>query len=581
MKEFSGIPVSPGIVKGKAFLYLDDSQNVPKYEIRQEDMVREFERFIEATEKAAAEVLHLKKSTKGEIHEQQSRFLDAHLLMLNDPVFSDQVKDNLEKYKQNVEWIILKTVGDLVDSLSSSQDMYMRERAIDFHDVSQRVLNHLMYRERISLKNIPADSILICHTLMPSETISMDRRKVKGIALEVGGKTSHTAILARAFEIPAVLGISGLTDYVNNGDTVIIDGYQGKVIFKPDEETAAQYETIYLSWQKREVKLMTMNKLPAETKDGKHILLKANIEVPEETESVLSHGADGVGLYRSEFLYMQSSGAQSEESQFEAYSEVLKAMRGKPVTIRTLDVGGDKYVPGLLLREEKNPILGWRAIRYCLSELPLFKVQLKSLLRASVFGDLRIMFPMISGIEELDQALRILDEVKEDCAREGHKFNEQIPIGIMIEVPSAALTSDILATRVDFFSIGTNDLIQYTIAVDRGNEKIAYLYEPFHPAVLRLIKNVISNAHEVGIPVTMCGEMAGDPYASVVLLGLGLDIFSMSAFGIPEIKQIIRSVKLSHAEELVGAILEMRSSVEIDRYIKDWMNERFELTKFT
>jgi phosphotransferase system enzyme I (PtsI) len=409
----------------------------------------------------------------------------------------------------------------------------------------------------------------------------MNTRKVKGIAMDAGGKTSHTAILARAFEIPAVLGLSTVTSIARTGDTVIIDGNRGKVIVDPDKDTLKAYEEIIQKWQQREVQLATLNQLPAETQDGKHILLGANIEVPEETDAVIAHGADGIGLFRSEFLFMQPGGVSDEEQQYEAYSRVVKAVEGKPVTIRTLDVGGDKAIPGFEQHSEKNPILGWRAIRFCFSRTDLFKIQLRAILRATVHGDLRIMFPMISGVEEVDRALDILEEAKRECREKGQPFNEDISVGIMIEVPSAALTSDILARKVDFFSIGTNDLIQYTIAVDRGNERIAYLYEPFHPGVLRLIKMVIDNAHNAGIPVNMCGEMAGDPIATVILLGMGLDVFSMSSFSIPEVKQIIRSTSMMEAEELVGEIMEMKSYKEIDEHVRGWMNARYNLEGYT
>jgi phosphotransferase system enzyme I (PtsI) len=356
---------------------------------------------------------------------------------------------------------------------------------------------------------------------------------------------------------------------------MIVDGNKGVVIVDPDKETVERYQSTYIEWHRREVELLTLNELPAETKDGKLIELMANIEVPEETESAMSHGADGVGLYRSEFLFLQPAGNADEDEQFDAYSRVLSAMGGKSVTIRTLDLGGDKIIPSMKAVDEKNPILGWRAIRFCLSERGLFLQQLRALLRASVNGNLQIMFPMISGIEELENALDALEEAKESLGKEGTPIKEDIPVGIMIETPSAALTSDVLARKVDFFSIGTNDLIQYTIAVDRGNERTAYLYEPFHPGVLRLIQIVVDHAHRAGIPVSMCGEMAGDPLAAVILLGMGLDIFSMSAFTIPEIKRIIRSVSMVEAEELVGAISEMKSYVEIDKHVQDWMRERF------
>ena len=395
--------------------------------------------------------------------------------------------------------------------------------------------------------------------------------------MDAGGKTSHTAILARSFEIPAVLGLSNITSHVRNGDEVIIDGNSGRVIVSPDKETRERYLGILKRWQKRELDLLTLNKLAAETKDGKLVKLYANIEISDEIDSAMLHGAEGIGLFRSEFLFLDPQAFSTEEEQYRSYAEVLKKMEGRPVTIRTLDLGGDKFFSKMTeVSEEKNPLLGCRAIRYCLSHREVFRVQLRALLRASVHGNLEVMFPMVSGIEELESLLDFLREVKDELRAEGAPFKEEFPVGIMVEVPSAALTTDILAHKVDFFSIGTNDLIQYAIAVDRGNEKIAYLYEPFHPAVLRLLKMVIDKAHEAGVPVSMCGEMAGDPMAAVILLGLGLDAFSMSSAGILEVKKIIRSVSMAEAKALVKAVMDMHSYNEIDSYVKDWMGKRFD-----
>jgi len=576
MKKLQGISASPGIVIGKVFLYLDENLKIPKYKISSSQIQTEYSRFMEAIEKAKDELNDLKHNSTSEIRDEDVKFLDSHLLMVNDPELFKKIETDLKEKKYNIEWILYDAIENFIDKLNRSEESYFRERTIDFVDVSRRVLNHLLYRERISLSDLQEEVILVAHDLLPSDALQMNKRFVKGIAMDAGGKTSHTAILARSFEIPAVLGLSSIVDTVENGDPIIVDGNSGIVIINPDEETKHRYINTWHEWQKRELKLQTLNALPAETRDGKLIALNANIEVPEEIDSVLSHGSDGIGLFRSEFLFLQPQGLSSEDDQFEHYVKVIKGMAGKSVTIRTLDVGGDKIIPDLDDLNEKNPILGWRAIRFCLSRRDIFKIQLRALLRASIYGNLRIMFPLISGGEELDQIIEFLEEVKSELIKEGIEFDTKVPIGIMIEVPSAALISDILAKRVNFFSIGTNDLIQYTIAVDRGNERIAYLYEPFHPGVLRLIKMTCENAHKNGIPVSMCGEMAGDPIASVILLGLGLDELSMTPFGIPEIKRIIRSIYLSEAEELVGTIMEMRSHQEINDYVIGWLNERFD-----
>ena len=577
MKIFNGIAASPGIIIGEVFLYLDENLKVPKYSIGAEELGSELERFHIAAEKAAEDLKQIQSEATKQMLEEESRFLDSHMLMLTDPEFIRQIEENLALYRKNIEWVLLFTVKEFIRILRKADSPYLVERTVDLYDVTQRIHRHLMFHEKISLADIEHEVVVVTHNLMPSDTVNMNRKMVKAIVLNAGGRTSHTAILARSFEIPAVLGLTNITDEARSGDTIIVDGNAGTVILDPDDDFLLEYQNRSKKWIKHEKRLDKLNKLPAETIDGKRILLSANIEMPDEVEYVLYHEADGIGLFRSEFLFLQPSGFSSEDDQFEAYASVISQMKGNGgVTIRTLDVGGDKIIPDLDTYEEKNPLLGCRAIRFCLHHKDIFKVQMRALLRASVHGELRIMFPMISGIEELEDALEFLEETKIELRNEGVSFDENIPVGIMIEVPSAAITSDILAKKVDFFSIGTNDLIQYTVAVDRGNENIAYLYKSFHPGVLRLIKMVIDNAHNAGISVAMCGEMAGDPLASVVLLGMGLDIFSMSPIVLPSVKEIIRSVRLDEAEELARKIMGMSSSLEIDDYIRVWMNERFE-----
>lgn len=580
MLEFHGISASPGIAIGPAFLYLDDSPRVPKYEVGLEDVTGELERFRTAVHRAREELDALRRQASETDTGNNAGFLDSHLLMLEDPNFHSDVEQRLNDEQMNVEWILYKAIQELIEKLGSTEDEYLRERTADIRDVSTRVLNHLMHRERVSLADLETDVVLVTHDLLPSDAVAMNKRVILGIVTDVGGKTSHTAILARSFEIPAVLGLSTISHHVEHGQTIIVDGNRGTVIIDPDEDTYAEYVKVQQEWRQHEIQLMDLNELPAETRDGKLVQLMANIEVPEEVDAVLTHGTDGIGLYRSEFLFLRPQGLPSEEEQYEAYSHVLRAIEGKPVTIRTLDVGGDKVVPQLGGFAERNPILGWRAIRFCLARPDLFRQQLRALLRASVHGRLRIMFPMISGVEELNQAHEVLEGVKEELRAEGTEFDPDVPVGLMIEVPSAAMTADILAKRADFFSIGTNDLIQYTIAVDRGNERIAYLYEPFHPGVLRLLRTVIESAHASGISVGMCGEMAGDPIASVVLLGLGLDEYSMSASVVPEVKRIIRSTSLAEAEEIVGTVMDMRSYEEVDRYVQNLMERRFDVSVY-
>lgn len=577
MKIFKGITASAGIVIGKVFLYLDDNLKVPKYRISLEEINSEMERFNLAIQKVEEDLIQIQTNVSKQMVEEESRFLDSHMLMLSDPEFINQIEANLKAFMRNIEWVLLMTVKQFVSTLKKADSPYLVERTVDLYDVTQRIHRHLLFREKISLADIDREVVVVTHNLMPSDTATMNRKMVKGLVLNAGGKTSHTAILARAFGIPSVLGLTNITDEARSGDTIIVDGNMGTVILNPDNDTIIEYEKRSQKWMQHEKHLNKLDKLSSVTLDGKRVLLSANIEMPEEVEQVISHGADGIGLFRSEFLFLKPSGFSSEDDQYSAYSEVVSKMKEKGgVTIRTLDVGGDKIIPDFDTIDEKNPLLGWRAIRFCLNRKDIFKVQMRALLRASMDGVLRIMFPMISGVEELEDAIDFLEETKKDLRSEGIPFDENIRIGIMIEVPSAAITSDILAKKVDFFSIGTNDLIQYTIAVDRGNENIAYLYKYFHPGVLRLIKTVIDNAHNAGIPVAMCGEMAGDPLASVILLGMGLDVFSMSSSVLPSVKEILRSVRVDEAEKLVDEVMKMSSFQKIEDYVSGWMNERFD-----
>jgi phosphotransferase system enzyme I (PtsI) len=569
MMELTGISASPGIARGKAFLFLEERASVPRYDISSSQAESEYARFLSALEKASAEVRSLVSGRDGSLFE-------AQLLMFDDPDLKERVRASLNESRRNVEWVFLQIVEEMSSKLAQSESQYLRERTVDFSDAGNRVLDHLLFTARVRLSDIREPSVLVTNNLLPSDTLGLDRALVLGIAADAGGKTSHTAILARAAEIPAVLGLSDVTRCVHTGDEVIVDGNRGMVIISPDEATRKLYEGRRRQWQRSVVVLKELRDLPAETLDGKRLFIEANIEVPQEAEGVLAHGADGIGLFRSEFLFLQPGHFPTEEEQLAAYTSVLKVMKGRAVTIRTLDLGGDKVAPGYHLVPDGNPLLGWRAIRFCLARPEVLKTQLRALLRASVHGSLRIMFPLISGPGELDRVFGILGEVKADLTRDGLPFRADVPGGIMIEVPSAAVTSDILAARVDFFSIGTNDLIQYTLAVDRGNEKVAYLYEPFHPGVLRLIRMTIENGHAHGIPVGMCGELAGDPLATVVLLGMGLDSFSMGPIGIPLIKRIIRSVGSMEAEAFVRTLMPMKSGQEIEEAVRGWMEGRLE-----
>ncbi|HPB65319.1 MAG TPA: phosphoenolpyruvate--protein phosphotransferase [Spirochaetales bacterium] len=575
MRTLQGLPASPGIAIGSAFMFLDDEEpTIPRYAVTESELDAEWDRFVVAVGKAKDDVEALRDRAVREMGQEHGAIFDSHLIMLDDPDLLESIEASLRSSLLNMEWIVHQYAQAIVKRLEGLDDPILQERTVDVHDITRRILNHLMFRERFSLADLNSDVVLVARNLLPSDMIAMNRSKVRAIVMDAGGKTSHTAILARAFEIPAVLGLGGSARAIRNGDIVVVDGNTGDVRVQPDPQTLERYERIRARMAERDETLSGLASLPAKTLDGKEVLIKANIEVPEETDSVLRHGAQGIGLFRSEFLFLQPGRAPSEESQYVAYGRVIEAMGDRPVTIRTLDVGGDKVVPDLAIEEEKNPLLGWRAIRYCLSDKELFQSQLRAILRASVSGDARIMFPMISGPVELDSALAQLEAAKAECRRRGQAFREDIPVGIMIEVPSAAMIADILAPKVDFFSIGTNDLIQYTIAVDRGNERVAYLHEPFHPAVVRLVKKVIDDGHAAGIPVSMCGEMASDPFAAVVLLGLGLDEFSMSAVSVPDVKRTIRSIGFAEARAVADEVLKLGSHRETEEYLAKRLADR-------
>lgn len=574
MRILKGIPASSGIAAGKAFLYEHETLEVPHEQYTDDGRAtKEVERFSSAMTNVMDD---LRKLEQTPLDGEQKNILQTHLMMLEDPEFNSGVRSYITSNKVNAEWAVEVVAGMFVKTLEATADPVLRERSVDLRDISLRIMSMLMGVKRVSLATLSEDVVLVSDGLLPTEVLSMDRSHILGIALNAGGRTSHVAILARSFNIPTVLGLGSVTKKVHSGDEIIVDGNHGEVVVRPEWSTAQSLRDRYDRWVSHEEELKEVSALPAETTDGHKVILKANVEMVEELDAVINNGAEGIGLYRSEFLFMRPGGLASEEEQFTAYRKVVEGMHGKgPVTIRTIDVGGDKVIPGVGIDEE-NPILGWRAVRFCLSRKDIFRVQLRALLRASAYGKLQIMFPMISGIEELEGVLLILEQVKDECRKAHIPFDEDIKVGTMIEVPSAALCADILAKRVDFFSIGTNDLIQYTIAVDRGNEKIAYLYQPFHPGVLRFIQMIIEKGHAAGIPVGMCGEMAGDAMSAVLLTGLGLDEFSMSPQSLLEVRRIIRGVSFAEAQELAGHVLQMDSYMKINSYIKEWMHERFD-----
>jgi phosphotransferase system enzyme I (PtsI) len=576
MKKLTGIPASSGIVFGKAFLYLgDDFPEIPRNTIRKEQIEGERRRLGGAVEAAVRELTALNERAAREMSQEQAAIFETHLMMMEDGDFIGLIRGRLEQDLINAEWAVRKISNELIQKLADSTDPYLRERASDISDVSRRILNKLLSITRFSLADLAEEAILVARDLLPSEALTMNKERVLALVMEMGSPTSHTAILARSFEIPAVLGLSNATREIKEGDLLVVNGGEGLVLINPDEKDLFQYEQAIHQYHAMFDGLLAQASLPAETTDGCRICIKANIETPGESEQARRFGAEGIGLYRSEFLFLTPDQAGDEENQFRAYSQVIKTMEGRPVTIRTLDVGGDKLLPEFQRGNEKNPLLGWRAIRFCLSLPELYKTQLRAILRASVYGNVGIMFPLISGIEELEQALDILEEAKGECRRRGHAYAQDIKVGTMIEIPSAAMTADILAEKSDFFSIGTNDLIQYTLAVDRGNERVSYLAQPTHPAILRLLKGIIDAAHAKGIPAAMCGELAGDTSATALLLGLGLDEFSMTAGAIPPVKQIIRGASLESCRALTEEALQCSYYHQVSALVEAWMNRFF------
>jgi phosphotransferase system enzyme I (PtsI) len=572
MRILKGIAASSGIGIGRAFLYVHEKLVIPHTSIPETRFRAEKERFHHALETVAAELERMRTDSAESDHQ---KILETHLLMLADPEFIRSVEERIDSERLCAEWAVESVASALMEMLETAGDPVLRERSADLYDVGWRVIREMMGKRRPELASINEEVVLVADTLLPSEALSLDHMNVKAIALNGGGRTSHVAILARALQIPTVVGLGKVTAKVRPGDEIIVDGNLGEVAIRPSSASASKMRDRYDRWLEHERELQELAALDTVTKDGHKVLLKANIETVDEVDAVLKHGAGGIGLFRSEFLFLKPGGA-TEDEQFDAYRGVLEQMRGiGSVTIRTIDVGGDKVIPGMEGLGEDNPILGWRAVRFCLSRKDIFRTQLRALLRASAYGKIKIMFPMISGPEELEQVLLVLEQVKDECRTSGIPFDQGIEVGTMIEVPSAALCADLLAPKTDFFSIGTNDLIQYTIAVDRGNEKIAYLYQPFHPGVLRLIRMIVEKGHQAGIPVAMCGEMAGDPLSTVLLLGLGIDEFSMSPQSLLEIKNIIRSITLAEAKELVDKVMGMSSYININTYVREWMHDRF------
>jgi phosphoenolpyruvate-protein phosphotransferase (PTS system enzyme I) len=562
--RFEGAGVSPGIARGQIHVVRDDFDDVARYRISPSQVTDEIGRFEAALIQTRMQILEMQQRIAESIGAKDAAIFDAHLLVVEDRTLIDEVLRKLEADLCNVEWVFQEVATTYAETLNKIDDPYLRERALDIQDVTKRVIRNLQGKAPKTFLGLSEPHILIAHNLTPSDTAAMNRERVLGLATDLGSRTSHTAIMARSLNIPAVVGLHDITEKLETGQHVLLDGTNGFLIVDPTPETLKRYGEIESRRVKVVAQLKELRETTSTTRDGRHIVLSANIELPEDVDAVAANGAEGIGLYRTEFLYLNRSTLPTEDEQYETYRKVAERVRPDPLIIRTFDLGGDKLAPGTVdISDELNPFLGWRAIRFCLENIGIFKTQLRAILRASAVGNVKIMFPMISGLDELRGAISVLAECKEELCASKIDFGDKTEVGAMIEIPSAAISADVLAREVDFFSIGTNDLIQYALAVDRVNERIAHLYEPTHPAVLRLLKMIADAAHANEIWVGVCGEMAGDVALIPLLLGLGMDELSAGATLVPRVKRAVQSLAIPECRELVEETLKLQTPSEI------------------
>ncbi|MGG4221437.1 phosphoenolpyruvate--protein phosphotransferase [Paenibacillus jamilae] len=561
MLKISGIAASAGIAIARAFILEHPNYAVERRAVG--DVEAEIARLDAALAESQTELESIKEKTLRELGEKKAEIFASHLLILNDPELIDPVKAKIRDEQLNADYALNEVATQFVSMFENMKSAYLQERASDMRDVTKRVLNHLLGVHFVSPAEIAEETIVLAEDLTPSDTAQLNREFVKGFATNIGGRTSHSAIMARSLEIPAVVGTKNILSQAKSGDLIIVDGLDGHVFVNPTEEIVAEYRAKQVAYDKQREEWRKLRGEATVSVDGVHVELAANIGTPNDVAGVLDNGGEGVGLYRTEFLYMGRDKLPSEDVQYTAYKTVLERMEGKPVVVRTLDIGGDKELPYLDLPKEMNPFLGFRAIRLCLDRQDIFRTQLRALLRASVHGNLRIMFPMIATLNEFREAKAVLLEEKEKLVAEGVSVSEEIQLGIMVEIPSTAVLADQFAKEVDFFSIGTNDLIQYTMAADRMNERVSYLYQPYNPSILRLVKMVIDAAHREGRWVGMCGEMAGDTTAIPLLLGLGLDEFSMSATSILPARSQISKLSRADMEKLATKALDMQTAEQV------------------
>jgi phosphotransferase system enzyme I (PtsI) len=574
--QFEGAGVSPGTAHGKVHVVRDDLDDVARYRIAPSQIPDEIGRFEAALIQTRMQILEMQQRIAESIGAKDAAIFDAHLLVVEDRTLIDEVLRKLETDLCNVEWVFQEVATHYAETLTKIDDPYLRERALDIQDVTKRVIRNLQGKAPKTFLGLSEPHILIAHNLTPSDTASMNRERVLGIATDLGSRTSHTAIMARSLNIPAIVGLHDITAKLETGQNVLLDGTDGLLIVDPTPETLAQYAEIESRRARVVARLRELRETRSTTRDGRHIVLSANIELPEDVDAVKANGAEGIGLYRTEFLYLNRNSLPTEDEQYEIYRKVAARVQPDPLIIRTFDLGGDKLAPGTVdITDELNPFLGWRAIRFCLENIDIFKTQLRAILRASAAGNVKIMFPMISGSDELRRAIAVLVECKEELLSLKIDIDEKIEVGAMIEIPAAALSANVLARQVDFFSIGTNDLIQYTLAVDRVNERIAHLYEPTHPAILRLLKMVADAAHANNIWVGVCGEMAGDVALIPLLLGFGVDELSASATLVPRVKRAVQSLAIPECQELVEEVLKLNTPSEVLARCLELANKRY------
>jgi len=570
-----GIGASPGIAIGETFMLNRVRMAAVERHIAPEEVPAEIDAFMAAVQLSKKQLEEVKQGVTDRQLAEHLYIIDTHLLILEDQLLIDDTTGLIKKELLNAEGALKRTLSRFREVFDAIEDEYLRERRSDIDSVGDRLLRNLMGVGQQSLAGIDRKVVVVAHDLSPADTMQMDKERIIGFLTDVGGRTSHTAILARSLGIPAIVGLESVTSLVGGGVPVIIDGSAGTVVLNPSPETFKEYLKKRQAYEYLEKELLSYRTLAAETLDGFRVHLRGNMELADEVALALEQGAEGIGLFRTEFLYMNRPAPPTEEEQVRIYREIIEKMAPQPVTIRTLDVGGDKFVPEINLIDEANPAMGLRAIRFSLKERRLFKQQLRAILRASAFGRVRVMFPMISGVAEIRACKVCLEEARSELVAENIPFDPDLPIGIMIETPSAAMIAELLAREVDFFSVGTNDLIQYCLAVDRGNEHVAYLYEPLHPAVLRALRMICAAGQAAGIEVGMCGEMAGEPLYALVLLGLGFNELSMNAPGIPRVKRILRKISRKEGEQLLAELLELSTAREVAQRLEEEMSRRF------